>query len=96
MKPPRYTVLHEAVVARFPWIVTDAAGNPALWHVDPKVGRVPLRFKTEGCAHAAVGRVIDREHAALGRAVAGWHSRGDLRQAQQQEGQVNALVLDAG
>jgi hypothetical protein len=31
-------VLHEAVLARFPWIVTYAAGNPALWRVDPKVG----------------------------------------------------------
>ena len=57
MKPPRYTVLHEAVLARFPWIVTDAAGNPALWHVDPKVGRVPLRFRTEGCAQAAANRL---------------------------------------
>jgi hypothetical protein len=42
-----YSVVHDPAYGRFPWFVVDAAGEPALWRKDPKVGRVPLRFSTK-------------------------------------------------
>ena len=54
----RYTVLHERASARFPWIVVDTAdGEPALWQNDAKVGKVPLRFRTQELAQAAADQL---------------------------------------
>jgi hypothetical protein len=55
----RYTVSREPEHERFPWIVTDSHGNPALWRDDPKVGKVPQRFRTEAFAQAAADRLND-------------------------------------
>ena len=53
----RYSVVHDPADARFPWLVADAAGEPALWRKDPKVGRVPQRFKTQAVAQIAADRL---------------------------------------
>jgi hypothetical protein len=52
-KPPHYTVRDERLIVRYPWLVVDAAGAPALWRQDPKFGKVPLRFRTKEFAQAA-------------------------------------------
>jgi|tagenome__1003787_1003787.scaffolds.fasta_scaffold19267886_1 hypothetical protein len=58
MKVPRYIVIHERVVTRFPWTVIDAESRePALWHNDPKVGKLPRRFRTEALAQAAADKL---------------------------------------
>ena len=57
-KIARYIVLHEGVIAKFPWTVIDAAnGEPALWQDDPKIGRLPMRYRTEQLAQAAADRL---------------------------------------
>ena len=56
-------MLHEGVLARFPWTVIDYDnGEPALWQHDAKVGKVPLRFRSEALARAR-GRSADRRAA---------------------------------
>jgi hypothetical protein len=30
MKPPHHTVRNERLIVRYPWLVVDAAGEPAL------------------------------------------------------------------
>jgi hypothetical protein len=61
-KPPRFIVLHEGVLARFPWTVIESDnGEPALWHNDPKVGKVPRRFRTQALAQAAADQLIAGE-----------------------------------
>jgi len=58
VKIPRYIVLNEGAVTRFPWTVVDAeSGKPALWHNDPKVGRVPRRFRTQQLAQSAADKL---------------------------------------
>ena len=58
MKLSRYIVLHERVFTNFPWTVIDAEnGEPALWEHDDKVGRVPLRFRTEALAQAQADKL---------------------------------------
>jgi hypothetical protein len=55
---PRYSVVHDPALGRFPWLVVDAAGEPALWRKDhPKVRRVPMRFKTQALAQTAADRL---------------------------------------
>jgi hypothetical protein len=62
MKMARYIVLHEGVVAKFPWIVIDADdGEPALWQQHAQVGRVPLRFRTQELAQAAADQLIEEQ-----------------------------------
>ena len=57
-KPPRFTVLHERVITRFPWIVINVeTGEPALWQHNAQVERVPLRFRTEALAQAAADQL---------------------------------------
>ena len=57
-KPPRFTVLHERVITRFPWIVINVeTGEPALWQHSAQVERVPLRFRTEALAQAAADQL---------------------------------------
>ena len=61
MKLPRYIVLRDGVVTKFPWIVVSADdGEPALWQHNAQAGRVPLRFRTQELAQAAA----DQLHAA--------------------------------
>ena len=58
MKLPRYLVLRDGVVAKFPWIVISAEdGEPAIWQTDPKVGKVPMRFRSESLAQAAADQL---------------------------------------
>ena len=58
VKAPRYTVLHERVITRFPWIVINVdSGEPALWQHNAQVERVPLRFRTEALAQAAADQL---------------------------------------
>jgi hypothetical protein len=58
MKIPRYIVHHEGLVARFPWTVIDVdSGKPVLWHNDPKLGKVPRRFRTQQLAQAAADKL---------------------------------------
>jgi hypothetical protein len=58
MKIPRYIVLHERVVTRFPCTVVDSqSAEPALWHNDPEVGRVPRRFRTQELAQSAADKL---------------------------------------
>ncbi len=60
-KIPRYLVLHERVVAKFPWTVINSHdGEPALWKNDPKIGRVPMRFRTRELARAAIDQLNAR------------------------------------
>jgi hypothetical protein len=56
-KPARYTVRNERAIVRYPWLVVDAAGEPALWRQDPKLGKVPLRFRSRVAAQAAADRL---------------------------------------
>ena len=57
-KPPRFTVLHERVITRFPWIVIDADnGEPALWQYNAQVGKVPVRFRTRALAQEAADKL---------------------------------------
>ena len=57
-KLPRYIVLRDGVVTKFPWIVVSADdGEPALWEHNAKIGRVPLRFRTRELARAAIDRL---------------------------------------
>jgi len=44
---PRYRVEHDNIVPKFPWLVVDTDGMPALWRPDNKVGKLPMRFRTE-------------------------------------------------
>jgi len=61
-KIPRFIVLRDGVIAKFPWTVIDAdSGEPALWQHDAKVGRVPVRFRTEALARAAADQLIAEE-----------------------------------
>ena len=54
MKLSRYIVLHEGIVAKFPYIVIDAeAGKPALWQQNIHIGKMPPRFRTLELAQAA-------------------------------------------
>jgi hypothetical protein len=58
MKLPRYIVHHEGALTRFPWTVIDVDnGKPALWHNDPKLGKVPRRFRTQRLAKAAADKL---------------------------------------
>jgi len=58
MKLARYIVLRDGVVARFPWIVISAEdGKPALWEHNAKIGKVPLRFRTQELAQAAADQL---------------------------------------
>ena len=51
MKLARYIVLRDGVVTKFPWIVISADdGKPALWEHNAKIGKVPLRFRTQELA----------------------------------------------
>jgi hypothetical protein len=61
MKMPRYIVLHERVVTKFPWTVIDPDGEPALWQNDPKIGKVPMRFRTRELAQAAANQLIEEQ-----------------------------------
>ena len=46
------------MVAKFPWIVISAEdGKPALWEHNDKVGKVPLRFRTEALARVAADKL---------------------------------------
>ena len=56
-QPPRYTVDRVDYGAPFCWIVVDAAGEPALWKADPKVGKVPLCFRSAALAQAAADKL---------------------------------------
>ena len=58
---PRYRVEHDNIVPKFPWLVVDTDGMPALWRPDNKVGKLPMRFRTESLAQAAA----DKLNAAL-------------------------------
>jgi len=52
--PPRYRVeCSKYTSGPFCCQVVDADGQPAIWQRDDKVGRVPLRFRTEALAQAA-------------------------------------------
>ena len=58
MKLPRYIVLRDGVVTKFPWIVVSADdGEPALWQHNAQAGRVPLRFRTQELAQAAADQL---------------------------------------
>ena len=58
MRLRRYIVLRDQVVTRFPWTVIDAdSGEPALWEHNEKIGRVPLRFRSEALAKAAADKL---------------------------------------
>ena len=58
MKIPRFIVLHDGIVAKFPYIVLDAdTGEPALWQQHTQAGRVPLRFRTQELAQAAADQL---------------------------------------
>jgi hypothetical protein len=58
MKLSRYIVLHERVVTKFPWTVIDAAdGEPAICQHDAKVGKVPMRFRSEALAQVAANKL---------------------------------------
>lgn len=58
MKLRRYIVLRDGVVTKFPWIVVSADdGEPALWEHNAKIGRVPLRFRSEALAKAAADKL---------------------------------------
>ena len=59
MKPPHYTVRNERAILRYPWLVVDAAGEPALWRQDPKFAKVPLRFRSRVAAQKAADRLND-------------------------------------
>jgi hypothetical protein len=52
----RYTVSREPEHERFPWIVTDSHGNPALWRDDPKVGETVDALSHRGIRAAAADR----------------------------------------
>jgi hypothetical protein len=34
-------------------VIDSDNGEPPLWHNDPKLGKVPRRFRTQGLAQAA-------------------------------------------
>ena len=58
MKRTRYSVAHDPTVGRFAWLVIDAtSGESALWRKGPKVGRVPLRFKSQAATQATADRM---------------------------------------
>ena len=58
MKLPRYIVLRDGVVTKFPWIVVSADdGEPALWQHNARAGRVPLRFRSEALAQTAADQL---------------------------------------
>ena len=58
MKLARYIVQRDGVVTRFPWIVISAEdGKPALWEHNAKIGRMPLRFRSEALARAAADKL---------------------------------------
>ena len=58
MKLVRYIVLRDGVVTKFPWIVISADdGKPALWEHNAKIGKVPLRFRTQELAQAAADQL---------------------------------------
>jgi hypothetical protein len=58
MKIPRYIVHQENVIANSPWIVIRSEdGEPAIWVHYPKVGKVPLRFRSEALAQAAADQL---------------------------------------
>ena len=57
MKPFHYTVRNERAILLYPWLVVDPAGAPALWRQDPKLGKVPLRFRSRVAAQAAADRL---------------------------------------
>ena len=59
IKIARYIAQHERVIARFPWTEIDAdSGEPALWEHNKKIGRLPMRFRTEALARAATDKLI--------------------------------------
>ena len=58
-----YRVLYDPLIPRFPWLVVDANGEPALWQPDAKVGRLPMRFRTEGIAQAAAEQLSKTQSA---------------------------------
>jgi len=58
MKLARYIVHRDGVIARFPWTVINADdGEPALWEHNEKIGKVPLRFRSEALAKAAADKL---------------------------------------
>jgi hypothetical protein len=57
MKPPRYSVRNERQIVRCPWLVVDAAGEPALWRQDPKLGKCRCAFRSRVAARAAADLV---------------------------------------
>jgi len=57
----RYSVRHEPAVSRFPWVVVDDNGDPALWQPDSKVGNSPMRFRTEAFGQAAADRLNTKQ-----------------------------------
>ena len=58
MKLPRYIVLRDGVVTKFPWIVISAEdGKPALWEHNAKIGKVPLHFRSEELAQTAADQL---------------------------------------
>lgn len=60
IRADNYRVERLAYGAPFCWIVVDAAGEPALWRSNPKVGQVPLAFRSEALAQAAANRLNQR------------------------------------
>jgi len=58
MKLARYIVLHDGVITKFPWTVISADdGKPTLWEHNAKIGRVPLRFRSEALAKVAADKL---------------------------------------
>jgi hypothetical protein len=53
----RYRVQRDDAVPRFPWTVVDDGGLPAIWGPDPKVGKLPLRFRTQALAQDAADKL---------------------------------------
>ncbi|PYS87673.1 MAG: hypothetical protein DMF62_11695 [Acidobacteria bacterium] len=60
--PRQYEPKHDPVVARFPWVVVDQDDQPApLWANNPKVGPVPMRFRTRAAAQGAADALNKRD-----------------------------------
>ena len=56
-KLPRYRIQRAPYGGPFCWLVVDADGGSALWQADPKIGRVPLRFRSAALAQAAADKL---------------------------------------
>jgi hypothetical protein len=57
LTPPFTVHRDEFIRGPFQWVVRDSAGRCALWQPHPKVGEVPMRFRTYAAAQGAANRL---------------------------------------